>query len=223
MIKVREVRAERLDELPPDDPAARASRRDLVRINAMMGNARTVSRLLQKRPRRILEIGAGDGAFLLRVVRRLGRPEPHGLALLVDRQEPTSLLPFERWGWSSKWIAADVFDFLRDPWEKPFDAVVANLFLHHFEDEPLRELLRLVAERTDLFVACEPARTEIGLLGCRLMPLLGFHEVTLHDARVSVLAGFRDRELSALWPSNGWAVEERAVAPFSHAFWAVRR
>jgi len=36
-----------LDALPPDDPGAMASRRDLERINLLMGNADILARLLQ--------------------------------------------------------------------------------------------------------------------------------------------------------------------------------
>jgi len=36
--------------------------------------------------------------------------------------------------------------------------VIANLFLHHFEDARLAELLRLISQRATLFVAIEPHR-----------------------------------------------------------------
>lgn len=224
MMGLREVRAERLDDLPPDDPAAQASRRDLVRINALMGNARLMAGMLAGRPlASVLEIGAGAGDSMLRVARRLDRPDVK--LTLLDQQdlltEPRRTA-YARLGWHVEAVQTDVFDYLQRETGR-FDAIVANLFLHHFEDDPLRELLRRAAERTDLFAACEPARSSLGLLGCALMPILRFHEVTHHDGRVSVLAGFRDGELSALWPGDGWDVEERAVAPFGHTFRAVRR
>ena len=231
----REVLPERLDALPPDDPLALGSRRDLARINSLMGNARLIARLLEPEGpspstplpsegegRRILEIGAGDGAFMLRVARRLGA----GHAVLLDRQDapsPATVAGFERLGWTVEAVREDVFDLLSRVDLQPFDAIVANLFLHHFEDDRLRWLLCLVAENTGLFVACEPERSAAGLLGCRLMPLIGCNEVTLHDARVSVRAGFRGREMSALWPSGGWELTERAARPFSHLFRAERR
>jgi len=54
------------------------------------------------------------------------------------------------------------------------------------------------------------------------MGLMGCNAVTRHDARVSVRAGFRDDELSRLWPSGGWTLEERGAPPFSHLFVARR-
>src|SRR5438105_2366178 len=73
----RQVEAEFLDELPATDPSAAQSRRDLQRLNAWMGNTSIMARELRsgtlgKQTRRVVEIGAGDGTFLLRVARRLG-------------------------------------------------------------------------------------------------------------------------------------------------------
>ncbi len=86
----RKVEAELLDELPPDDPRAARARRDLRRINAWMGNAWSMARALQAAfpqcpPHRLAEIGAGDGLFLLNVVRRLAAPAPGaGLTAVGD-------------------------------------------------------------------------------------------------------------------------------------------
>ena len=221
MMGARTVLPELLDGLPPDDPDAKGSRRDLARLNGLMMNARTVAGMLGPWPHgRLLEIGAGDGRFGLSVARRLG----HGTITLLDRQSAVSDVTRAGFGaaeWGLEVVTADAFDYLRSERE-PFDAVVANLFLHHFEDESLRELLGLVAARTRLFVACEPARSTLGLTGTRLLGAIGCNAVTRHDARASVLAGFCDRELSTLWPAEGWTLEEREVAPFSHAFRAER-
>ena len=68
----------------------------------------------------------------------------------------------------------------------------------------------------------EPRRGWLGLAGVAALPLIGAHRVTLHDARVSVEAGFRARDISALWPREGWLCEERRAFPFSHWFCARR-
>lgn len=145
-----------------------------------------------------------------------------GSVVLLDRQ-PLRVPPgLTHRGWSAEAVTADAFDYLADPETKPFDAIVANLFLHHFDDGPLARLLELVAAKSDLFVACEPRRSFAALAGTRTLGLIGCNDVTRYDARVSVLAGFRDRELSALWPGTDWRLEERAAGPFGHAFRAVR-
>src|SRR5436190_934103 len=90
----RIIQAELLDELPADDPGAIQSRRDLRRLNAWMGNARTVARALENAfppggTGQLVELGGGDGEFLLRVAQchRAKRLTAPLKALLVDQQD----------------------------------------------------------------------------------------------------------------------------------------
>ncbi len=140
----------------------------------------------------------------------------------VARQAAT-LDALARRGWTGHAVQADVFDWLRDDAAPRYDAIVANLFLHHFEPRRLAVLLELAAARSRVFVACEPRRSGVAMLGSRLLGLAGCNDVTRHDAVVSVRAGFRDREISALWPLGGWETEESPRGLFSHVFVARRR
>jgi hypothetical protein len=223
----RRVEPEWLDELPADDPRAVRSRNDLRRINLLMGNAGILSREIRRAYprglRRIAEIGAGDGAFATRLAPALGR---RAEMTLVDRQDSVSAATrgaLAARGVETRVVRADVFDWLRQEDEGFFDAIVANLFLHHFEAEPLAKLLRLASRRTRLFIACEPRRSPWALAGSRMLGLIGCNDVTRHDAVVSVRAGFRGGELGALWPDEpGWTRTERPRALFSHCFVARR-
>jgi hypothetical protein len=80
MEMTRRVEAEWLDVLPPADPRAMRSRRDLERVNALMTNASIVAdalrSMLPEGPATIAEIGAGDSAFALRVARALPARAP---------------------------------------------------------------------------------------------------------------------------------------------------
>lgn len=224
----RHIQPEILDDLPADDPRAMHSRRDLQKVNAFMGHAGMVIRALRAAPappRLVVELGTGDGTFLLRVARRLGRQS--GIrAMLVDRRPSVSaatLDGFNAAGWSIDICEADVFEWLCRPHTETADATIANLFLHHFREGELAHLLNLAAQQTKCFIACEPRRSRAALAGTSLLPLIGCNEVTLHDGNVSVRAGFRDRELSALWPTDpGWKVTERRRGLFTHAFLAAR-
>lgn len=102
--------------------------------------------------------------------------------------------------------------------------ILANLFLHHFQEAGLRELLQAVADRCDAFIACEPRRSLTALAGSRLLPALGVSADTRHDADISVRAGFRGDELSRIWPGGrtGWRLEEKPAGLFSHLFVAMR-
>ena len=220
----RLVEPEWLDALPAGDARAIRSRRDLVRVNALMSNPGIVARELRAglapRAASIAEIGSGDGAFALRVARRIGA---HGGSItLLDRASAPGeacLDTFRETGWTPSPVTADVFDWLRDPATPRFDAIFANLFLHHFEPARVAELLGLVATRTRLFVACEPRRSRIALAGSRLLGLVGCNDVTRHDAVVSVRAWFRGAEISDLWDAPGaWHLEEGPRSLFSHGF-----
>ncbi|HEX6265950.1 MAG TPA: methyltransferase [Burkholderiales bacterium] len=208
-----------LDALPPHDARAQRSRADLRRVNALMGNARHIAAALGDAAR-IADLGAGDGSLMQSVARRLGRPGIE--VVLVDRAAVPDGEAFAPLRWNATAAIQDAHEFLARPGPR-FDAVVANLFLHHFEPAPLRRLLELAARRTSLFVACEPRRSRLALQTSRLLGLLGCNDVTRHDAAVSVRAGFLGRELSALWPAQErWQLEERPARPFGHLFVARR-
>jgi hypothetical protein len=73
-------------------------------------------------------------------------------------------------------------------------------------------------------IACEPRRGWLALAGSRLIGVLGVNSVTRTDAVLSVQAGFRGRELTALWPrESGWCLREEASGSFGHCFHATRR
>jgi hypothetical protein len=226
----RLVEPEWLDELPPDDPAAVRSRRDLRRVNAWMRNHAIMASTLQnhlddRTPERITELGAGDGNFLLGVAQKISARRPNVKVTLLDRQKtvtPQTLSAFTSLGWHAEVVTTDVFDWLSAG--DPAEVVIANLFLHHFEDERLAGLLRTIAGRARRFIALEPRRAPLPLLCSRLLWVIGCNRVTRHDAVVSVRAGFSGGELSTLWPDkSNWQLTEQPAGTFSHLFIAQRR
>ena len=219
----RIVQRELLDGLPPGDPRAVRSRHDLRRVNAWMRHPAIMARALASHgngaaPRHITELGAGDGDFLLAVARKLSPRWFGAKATLLDLQKNISagtLADLAKLGWRAEAVVADVF-----AWPPTAgDVVIANLFLHHFADARLAELLRLVSRRAKLFFALEPRRAAGTLFCSRLLWAIGCNEVTCHDAEVSVRAGFAGRELSALWPDTiNWQLTEHSAGVFSHLF-----
>lgn len=227
----RIVQPELLDELPHDDPRALHSRRDIARINHIVGNGRILVNLLRtgmgrKIPRRIVEFGAGDGTFMLELARQLSVTWKGIELVLVDRTNaftPKTWWAFKALGWQVQYAVADVFDWLEKADVKA-DIMAANLFLHHFQEKDLARLLALAAGRCDAFAACEPGRGQLPLAFSRTLGLIGCNAVTRHDAGVSVQAGFAGNEISALWPENLlWNLQERPEGWFSHAFLARRK
>jgi hypothetical protein len=116
-----------------------------------------------------------------------------------------------------------VFEWLDEPDPVPHDLLLANLFLHHFKADALARMLSAIAGRSAAFVACEPRRAPIALIGSHLVGLLGCNAVSRNDAVLSVHAGFRDAELTAVWPkSRSWKIAEHPAGFFTHCFVAAR-
>jgi hypothetical protein len=228
----RLVEPELLDELPARDPRALRSRRDLRRVNAWMGHPRLLARALRegangRNPCRIVELGAGDGHFLLSVARRLKKHWPNADATLVDRLEafdPHIREHFNSLGWRVSVATAEAAEWLRQATRRTESTIISNLFLHQFNTEPLAELCRLAARSARMVIALEPRRSCVARFGGSLLWLIGCGSVTRHDGRISLRAGFSGRELSALWPDKeNWELVERPAGLFSHLFIARRK
>ncbi len=201
----REVREEWLDTMDPAAPAAQRSRRDLRRINSVMGNERWIRSVLHRHRDAvgggIVEWGGGDG----RLAALLAQEHPALRLRVIDRvARPAHLAGLgERLSWES----VDVLDSA----PPAGGAVVANLFLHHFEADALRRLGGLLASAR-LLVASEPDRSmRAYALGWMAQWCCG--KVTRHDMLVSIRAGFAVRELPDLLGLDArvWRVREHAT------------
>jgi SAM-dependent methyltransferase len=213
----RVLQPEILDALAPDHPDAQHSRRDLRITNRIMGNYRWLGRVLVpllKPGERALEIGAGTGDLCLRLAKA-------GIAADgLDLWPRPAVLPADR-----AWHVADLrrFDGFDD-----YAVVFGNLIFHHFNDLDLERLgARLRRSRNvRAVIACEPTRrrgsqTAFAAAGA----LLGANSVTLHDARVSIAAGFAGSELSqALGLAAGdWECHVRQTLLGAYRLTALRR
>ncbi len=195
----REVVPEILDSLPSDDPAAIRSREDLRRLNFVMGNNRWIRSIVTKHAgpasKGILEIGAGEGA-LLKTLTSLG--PAHGLDLLAGPNDS-----------GLTWHQADLMVLEELP---AAGILIANLFLHHFEGEELKQIGRL-CHPFEVLVFSEPLRSRgvLNLSRC-ITPLVG--SVTRHDMPVSIRAGFTMGEIpdSLGLNKSDWHFEESKTA-----------
>ncbi len=190
----RQVLPEILDHLPADDPEAIRSRRDLRRINFLMGNERwIVAQARRLKPASIVELGAGEG-MLSGKLATIAPVECYDLA-----PRPAALDARVNWHQGDLFAAPPAVGGL----------LVANLFLHHFEGDSMRHLARWCAGfRSLCFV--EPLRTEGSLrLGATMLPFV--NRVTRHDMPVSIRAGFVPGELPELLEleSGKWHVREQ--------------
>ena len=228
-MKARVLTPELLDSLPPDDPAAQASRRDLRRRHPLLGQIGLWTRWFEENfpvrpPASLADLGAGDGSLLGTVLLRAYPTGGHGARIFfVDRQPvvpESTLTHLRRCNWLPTVMATDIFEWAEE--SPPMEAALTNLFLHHFENPGITRLFTALARKSTSFAAAEPSRNYLAFLATQTLGLMGCHPVTRHDARVSVEAGFRGSELSALWPASGWTLRERSAGPFTHFFSAYK-
>lgn len=230
----RQLASETLDMLAQDDPRAIRSRHDLQRINRIMGSVGMISAALDRSgrvPQRMIELGAGDGSMMLRLATRFSSRWPPLYLTLLDRQQLVSsetIDAFSSLGWAVEILHTDINDWavqMRQSMKQHWDIGIANLFIHHFDQDRIAALFSALCGCTDLFIACEPRRARLALLASRMVGLIGANEVTREDAVLSVRAGFHGRELSDAWPGSQaeWLLEEGPAGMFSHRFIASRR
>lgn len=228
-MKARVLTPELLDSLPPNDLAAQASRRDLRRLHPLLGQIGLWTRWFAEKfparpPASLADLGAGDGSLLGTVLLRAYPKGGHGARIFfVDRQPvvpESTLAHLRRCNWLPTVMATDIFEWAEEG--PPMEAALANLFLHHFDNPGITRLFSALARKTSSLAAAEPRRNHLAFLATQTLGLMGCHPVTRHDARVSVEAGFRGSELSALWPASGWTLRERSAGPFTHFFSAYK-
>ncbi len=178
-----------LDQLDHDAPDALRSRKDLQRINQLLGNFRWLKKTLAKLgaldgSTPIVELGAGDGLF----VKRLVQAYPQIRYTAIDLA-PRPI----KWPENLGWKQGDALNSLA---ETGGGILIANLFLRHLTDAQLRQL-GCGLSPFQAVICNEPARYRIFHGLGKFLHLIGLNHVTRFDMHASIDAGFRGNELSA--------------------------
>lgn len=205
---------ELLDEGVPDDEALR-SLADLRLVNRFLGGRRALRRAVlpllaldgHARPT-LLDVGCGSAdlpALLRRAVGERLLAVGLDLKLLHAKQAGAGVLP----------VVADVRALPFAP--ASFDVVTASLFLHHFDDPELPEVLRRlygVARRA--LVVNDLRRARVPYAFARLVfPWVFGSRVSVVDGLLSIRRAFRPRELESAFEAAGIpAVRVRRVFPY---------
>jgi hypothetical protein len=205
----RFVEPEMLDHAPPED--ARANLADLVRINRYFGGYGILLQMMRglvapEETFSLLDVGAasGDMGTALRrsypraAVTSLDRRGVH----LEDAAQPK--------------LVGDAFQLPFRP--SSFDFVFSSLFLHHFSNGQIVELLRqfkCVARRAILAIDLERGPLAYYFLPCTRW-LFHWRPISLNDGPISVRAAFKKEELLTLARKAG--LEHAQVA--AHRPWA---
>ncbi len=197
-INGRVLKPEILDTLPPEE--ARGSLADLARINKHWGGHSTLRKLIDDVIPRdeaftFLDVGSASGDM----VRYLRELRPLARVTCLDYIE--SHLE----GGSGARVVGDAFAL---PFRaRSFDYVFCSLFLHHFTDEQVVELLAgfgRVARKNVLIIDLWRHPVPYYFIS-RTRWLFGWHPVTVYDGAISVEAAFSERELLDLAGRAGLA------------------
>lgn len=187
----RRIEAELLDAAPAAE--AEENLRDLVRINRWLGGHWVLPGLVESvagrgEALRVLDVGAASGDMGEALRRRF----PRARVVALDR------LARNLGAAEGPKVVADAFRLPFGP--RTFDVVMANLFLHHFEEEAavrLLEEMARVAGRAVVVLDLWRHRVAKGFLPAT-RGLCRWHELTVADGVRSVEAGFVAAELGAL-------------------------
>ncbi|HUG53608.1 MAG TPA: methyltransferase domain-containing protein [Vicinamibacteria bacterium] len=222
-LATRSTDPEALDLGVAPDEALR-SLADIRLVNRWLANrgrfVASVAPFLRSSPRpRLLDVGCGSGDLPL-VLRRVvgGHLTAVGLdiKLLHLQAAPRDLLR----------VVADARRLPFGP--RAFDVVTASLFLHHFDEPELPDLLRsLYALCRRALVVNDLRRARVPyVFGTVAFPLLFRSPVSVQDGLVSIRRSFREPELRAAFAQAGipgvrverhWPYRLLAVAERPHA------
>jgi SAM-dependent methyltransferase len=194
----RVIVPEELDQAGPEE--AKKVLADLARVNRYFGGHRILRQIVAGLARRdeafsLLDVGAASGDIGAAVRGRY----PRATVVSLDR------LSFHLNGAAQPKLAADAFQLPFRP--ASFDFVFSSLFLHHFTDDQVVELLasfRQLARRAVLAIDLER-----GPLALRFLPatqwLFNWDRMFVDDGLISVRAAFKRHELLGLARRAGLA------------------
>ncbi|XZE52319.1 methyltransferase domain-containing protein [Planctomycetaceae bacterium SH139] len=210
-MRERVVEPELMDD-PNLDPAEhRLALRGLSRLNRFTGVADAVYRRLRRlsavspRPLRVLDVATGSGDLPIRWL-KLARRDGFPLQVTGVDMSPLAVSQAgeqaERNQVEADWLVANV---LEDDLPNDFDVVCCSLFLHHFEDDDVVQLLRVMRDATDRggelrrLLVCDLARSRLNLTLVSFAAQLVTRSPVVHcDAALSVRAAMTRREFEGL-------------------------
>ncbi|MDQ2712316.1 MAG: methyltransferase domain-containing protein [Acidobacteriota bacterium] len=196
MFSNRTVKPELLDHVPADE--ARPNLADLVRINQRLGGHSVLRKTLAGvvNPAdtfSLLDVGAASGD----TARTIQALYPGASITCLDyNQTNLEKAPKPK-------LMADAFRLPFAP--ESFDYVICSLFLHHFQNEEIVDLLgsfHRTARRALLVIDLERNVLPYVFLAIT-KPIFGWNRITVHDGLISVKASFHSAELRTLAENAG--------------------
>ena len=179
----------------------------LGKINKWLGGNRVtlngVAQLLAGKPKdrtyTIIDLGCGHGD-ILRLVADYGKKHGYTFQLIgVDANEDaidyaTDLSkPYDNLSFKALDIFSEAFQQL------DYDIVLSTLFLHHFNQDEIEQLLRQLTQKAQIgIVVNDLHRSRIAYALFRLLGLTISNHMIVQDGLTSILRAFKRKELEAI-------------------------
>lgn len=181
-------------------------------INRWMGDFRAMRRTLWREIERkhlpefsVLDIGAGSGAMLVEIAKMARRQKINARLYGLELNEPSA-----RMIGALKTNFPEIISVRGDALKLPFadgafDYTICSLFTHHLTDEKiiaaLREMRRVT--RREIFVS-DLHRHPLAYAGYQMLGKIFIRsQLVREDGSLSILRGFKPRELAALAAAAG--------------------
>lgn len=204
MLGKRARGAELLDQPNAAPDEAAASYRFMRMVNRFFGGERPVRRFLAERwsvsskaaPLAVLDVGSGDCSLPVRLSSWCRRRGIEARFTCVDACDYSAAAASGMLEAAKddrvRFLHADAMDL---PGGTRYDCAVASMFLHHFDDETIPQVVEAVLSATDgPLLVNDLQRCALNLAGAWLLSL-GWSDTVRQDAMQSVRRGFRPGEL----------------------------
>jgi 2-polyprenyl-3-methyl-5-hydroxy-6-metoxy-1,4-benzoquinol methylase len=203
----RTKETEIMDDFSLRGPVLHDTLRKLSLINKWLGgNEVTISglkKLLLRHPKNksisILDLGCGGGDTL-RVVSKFGRKAGYSFELTGIDANPDVIEYAKSQAIDDEhinFLACNIFS--REFKLLDYDLVICSLFLHHFDEEQLFELLTFILRKTSMGILVNDLhRNSIAYLLFKSLGMFISNEMVVKDGLTSIRRGFKYEELKQL-------------------------
>ncbi|WP_299014913.1 methyltransferase domain-containing protein [uncultured Polaribacter sp.] len=169
---------------------------NLVTVNA-------VKAVLKNHPKEqeitIVDLGCGHGD-ILRDVAKFGRKNGYKFKLIGVDANPTAIDYANELSVDFPELSFKIQDIFSDDFKKQqFDVVLATLFFHHFKEKPLVSFLKDTLKQTKIAIVVNDLhRHKVAYYLFKLLAVFITNKMIIHDGLVSVLRGFKRKDLEAM-------------------------
>ncbi|MEM1214165.1 MAG: methyltransferase domain-containing protein [Bacteroidota bacterium] len=203
----RSTQEELMDDFAMAGDTIRGAVDQIALVNRFLGgNQVTISGVAQlladvpvTQPVRVVDLGCGNGD-MLRVLARWGRQRSKNLTLIGIDANPFIIdyarqcsVDYPEISYQCELVTPANFD------QQSYDIVLCTLFLHHFPDDNLSDLLHTVSRAARLGVVINDLhRHRLAYYLFYLLTLPIPNRMVREDGLISILRGFKRHDLEAL-------------------------